>query len=128
VKRFGYPPDFQSWSAYAGMYILKELLENVAKDNPDRLKQLFAKDDVEAIRETIREGLAKTKFYLDWTGELRFRPDGQLVYSLNGPEMGVTMVQVQPAKPGDIWSAQGYTFRTVYSPVYKAADPLLPPK
>jgi len=128
MARYGYPPDFQGWCGYAGMYILKELIEKVAEENPDKVKELFAKDDVEAIREMIREGLATMKFYLDWTGELYFEANGQLAYSLTGPTMGCTIIQIQPAKPGDLWSAQGLTFRTVYSPVYKVADPILPPK
>jgi hypothetical protein len=76
----------------------------------------------------IRNGLATRKFYLDWLGELYFEANGQLAYSLTGPTQGNTIIQIQPAKPTDLWSAQGLTFHTVYSPVYKVADPLLPPK
>jgi branched-chain amino acid transport system substrate-binding protein len=126
VERFGYPPDFQSWSAYAGMYMLKQVIENAAKNNPDKVKEAFAKDDVGAIREMIREGLATMKLYLDWTGELYFYSNGQLAWSIHGPEMGLTVLQVQPATPKDLWSAQGLTFRTVYSPVYKSADTIIP--
>jgi branched-chain amino acid transport system substrate-binding protein len=128
MARYGYPPDFQGWTGYAGMYILKELIEKAAEENPDKVKQMFANDDVTAIREMIRNGLATMKFYLDWTGELYFEANGQLAYSLTGPTMGCTIIQIQPAKPTDLWSAQGLTFHTVYSPVYKVADPLLPPK
>jgi hypothetical protein len=110
------------------MYMLKQVIEKLAEENPDKVKQAFAKDDVETIRQMIRDGLATMKFYLDWVGELYFEPNGQLAYSINGPTVGCTIIQVQPATPKDLWSANGFTFRTVYSPVYKVADPILPPK
>jgi len=128
MKRYGYPPDFQGWAGYAGMYILKELIEKLAEANPEKVKKAFETDNVPEIREMIRDGLSTIKFYLDWTGELYFEPNGQLAYSINGPSIGCTIIQVQPAKPDDLWSAKGYTFRTVYSPVYKVADPIIPPK
>ncbi|MEM0049676.1 MAG: ABC transporter substrate-binding protein [Candidatus Bathyarchaeia archaeon] len=128
MERYGVPHDFQSWAGYAGMYMLKEVIEKMAEKYPDRVKNAFVKDDVGEIREIIREGLATLKIWIDWLGELYFEPNGQLAYSITGPAMGCTILQVQPAKPGDLWSHEGLTFHTVYSPVYATADPIIPPK
>jgi branched-chain amino acid transport system substrate-binding protein len=128
MEKTAYPPDFQSWSGYAGMYMLKQVIEKLAADNPDKVKKAFEKDDVTTIREMIRDGLAKLRLYIDWLGDLYFEPNGQLAWSINGPQIGCTMMQIQPAKPTDLWSARGLTFRTVYSPVFKAADPIIPPR
>lgn len=128
VERYGYPPDFQSWTGYAGQYMLKELIEKLAKTNSAALQSAFKEDKIAEIREMIRNGLATIKLYLDWTGELYFEPNGQLAYSLNGPTMGCTILQVQPAKAGELWSAKGYTFHTVFSATYKVADPIIPPR
>lgn len=126
AERYGRPLDFQSWIGYAGMYMLKQVIEHYAKEDPETVKKMFETDDVQAIRDMIREGLATLKFYLDWAGDLYFYPNGQLAYSISGPEVGCTIIQVQPAKPGDIWSSHGLTFRTVFASPFKAADPIFP--
>jgi len=128
MQKTGYPPDFQSWAGYAGMYMLKEVIEKLAAENPEKVKQAFMKDDVAAIRQMIRDGLARLKLYLDWLGELYFEANGQLAWSIYGPQIPCTMLQIQPAKPTDLWSAKGLTFRTVYPPIFKAADPIIPPR
>jgi len=102
-QRWGRPLDFQSWVGYAGMYMLKAVIEKYQKIDP----------------EVIREGLATMKFYFDWVGELFFYPNGQM-------NSIVTITQILPATPKDIWSVHGLTFRTVYPAPYKAADPVLP--
>ncbi|MEM3565287.1 MAG: ABC transporter substrate-binding protein [Candidatus Bathyarchaeia archaeon] len=128
VDRYGVPPDFQGWAGYAGQYMLKELYEKLAETQADALKDAFQNNKVEVIRNMTRDGLATLKLYLDWTGELYFEPNGQLAYSLTGPCMGCTIIQVQPATQDDLWSTKGYTFRTVFSSVYKVADPIIPPR
>jgi len=130
MARYGYPHDFQSWVGYAGMYMLKQVIEDLAKQNPDALKAAFEKDDVATIREMIAEGLRKFRLYIDWVGEIYFEPNGQLAYSISGPTVGCTILQVQPASPGDLWydPKSGLTFHTVWSPVYRSADPVLPPR
>jgi|GEM_PF-585725 len=130
MARYGYPHDFQSWAGYAGMYMLKLVIEDLAKQNPDALKAAFEKDDVATIREMIASGLRNFRLYIDWLGEIYFEPNGQMAYSISGPTMGCTVLQVQPASPGDLWydSKSGLTFHTVWSPVYKTADPILPPR
>ena len=127
MDRYGVPPDFQGWAGYAGQYMLKELYEKLAETQSTALKNAFKDDKVEVIRNMTRDGLATLRLYLDWTGELYFEPNGQLAYSLTGPSMGCTIIQVQPATPDDLWSTKGYTFRTVFSSVYKVADPIIPP-
>jgi branched-chain amino acid transport system substrate-binding protein len=103
LQRWGRPLDFQSWTGYAGMYMLKAVIEKYQKIDP----------------EVIREGLATMKFYFDWVGELFFYPNGQM-------NSIATITQVLPATPQDIWSVKGLTFRTVYPAPYKAADPVFP--
>jgi branched-chain amino acid transport system substrate-binding protein len=126
VSKTGYPPDFQGWSGYYGMYILKALIEKLAGFDPEGVKQAFKTDNVAQIRQMIRDGLSTLKLYFETLGEIYFEPNGQMAYSINGPTMGCTILQIQPAKPDDPWSSQGLTFHTVHSPVYKVADAIIP--
>ncbi len=118
-RRWARPLDFQSWTGYAGMYMIKQIIETAAKKSPDTVKKAFEKDDVATMREIIREGLATQKFYFEWCGELYFDERGQM-------NSIVTITQILPATPGDIWSVHGLTFRTIWPPPYNASRPVFP--
>lgn len=119
LRKWGRPLDFQSWTGYAGMYMIKQVIEKAAEKNPDAVKRAFERDDVAAIREIIKEGLATQKFYFDWCGELYFDARGQM-------NSIVTITQILPATPADIWSVHGLTFRTVWPPPYNVTTPVFP--
>lgn len=99
------PFDFLAYSGYAGIYIIKYVIE--------KCKCL----DVSTIRET----LLSEKFYFPWYGELFFYENGQM-------NIIPTIVQVQRAKPDEPWQSHGLTLHTVYPSPYVSSMPILEKK
>jgi len=96
------PFDFLAYSGYAGMYIIKHVVEKCGC--------------LEASK--IRELLLSEKFYFPWYGEIFFLENGQM-------NIIPAITQVQKAKPEEPWQAHKLTFHTVYPPPYNSSEPVI---
>ena len=95
------PFDFLAYSGYAGMYLIKEVIEKCKCIDSSK----------------IRELLLSEKFYFPWYGELFFHENGQM-------NIIPTITQVQQAKPDEPWQSHNLTFHTVYPPPYNSSEPI----